>query len=1311
MSQNLELSLKINVDQKEGESNLQAFTRAFNQAMKAAGKSADEVKSFYALNEQIKAGKASVESLDDSMRSLYETFQQGSQTAADKDLLGLKQHQAIQAEIEATRAAYDRLAKSGSLTSAELAQAALKTEDRIRELKAQTNGWAESLTNAKGALLGLGASAAGLVAVTGQAIEFESAMADVKKVVNGSDEQIDALTSRIKELTQTIPLSAVALAQIAAAGGQLGVPIEKLDQFITLAAQMATAFDMTAEEAGNAVAKLSNVFDIPIEKVGELGDAINLLGNTTAAREKDIVDVLTRIGGSSVQFGLTVEQAAALASTMLSLGSTSEVAGTGINALLAKLQTANVQGPAFQQALSAMGISAKQLAAEIQANPQKALTNFLETLKQLDNQSRAEILTNLFGQEYQDDIARLLNGLDQYKASLSAATDRTQTAGAMQNEFSQRVQTTEAQIQLLKNGIENIGINLGSVFLPAVRAAASGLADVSQAIAKVVETYPGLAGAATVLATTLASVSALKIAYLSLRLVGVKTFADISAAVAATNVTMGELAATSGKTGAAIKSAGLLAAAGWVGWNIGTGLKDQFVEVERAGIALAAGMTKIAERVKFAFAVLNTKTDGHALENINKAYVQMQANLQKIDDEYADLFAHAGEHTKAEQNATQAAKQAAAAQAEAQKQAAAAKAQATAAANEQKALNNEISIGAQQLIDQVNQLGATGKTAAEAFAELSKNLNLNDTEQLTQFGEALSQLGKTGELSAKATGDAWAEQLKKMSTQDLALFVQNAEVAFGQTTKGVETSASAISAAVTEAAQRAGVDIEQALGKVTPATQTALGNINALQQGLQAAGYTAKDQGTIISAALEKAFASAKTNADVDEIKTRIEALGAQGLLTGNQIAQGAQLAEQALNRINGAAVSAQQAIANIKAPSDIGPALDAIQESFNKGSIGVGEYYQQIGQVLDKSKQMDSANKKTAKSTKDVGDAAEKTAKSTDVMAQATYGAGAAAEVVARKIGSALASIGALSKAAQAAAEAIRPASNDWRDWAAAVGAMDPKQFVSQDQALSGLNEQLKSFQAQAKAAGEQAKYLKEQAMFGPGIEWNQLSEGLANIYSFTVKLADAKARVAEFQIALYGISSAAKDGSDSLETQALKLNALKNQYRDLDKASLRQLQDQIDQVNEKLKSMQDQADQTLQSLQEELAQQQGNFATAAEIEGAQKLLRLQEQLNEAKAAGNAAAVTKLEQALRIQQQLNDAAIQEARTREQQAKADAANKNTPPAATGTTENTTPAKTVNVRLTLPNGQTKTVTTTQGSEDALLSALESLRARS
>ncbi|UDL03972.1 phage tail length tape measure family protein [Marinobacter sp. CA1] len=91
-----------------------------------------------------------------------------------------------------------------------------------------------------------------------------------------------------------------------------------------------------------------------------------------------------------------------------------------------------------------------------------------------------------------------------------------------------------------------------------------------------------------------------------------------------------------------------LVGAAFVGWEIGSYLKDEFVEVEQAGIALSAGLTKLAERARFAFEVLSTPVDSNTLENISAAYDRMQVKLTEIDQIYGEMFANAGKVTGAQ---------------------------------------------------------------------------------------------------------------------------------------------------------------------------------------------------------------------------------------------------------------------------------------------------------------------------------------------------------------------------------------------------------------------------------------------------------------------------------------------------------------------------------------------------------------------------------------------------------------------------------------------------------------------------------------
>jgi len=846
------------------------------EALKAAGvASADLADAQRALGSGADAAEAKLTQLAQSMREM-------GQIAADRDALGVRAHQAVQQEIDETRAAYERLKASGTLTNAELAQAALKTEERIRELRVQTNGWSEALVQARSAFAGLAASGAGVVAVAREAIQFESAMANVAKVVDGTEAQVAALSSRLRELATEIPIGAEGLAQIAAAGGQLGVPIEKLEQFISLAARMATAFGISAEAAGQAVAKLANVFGLPIEQVEKLGDAINVLGNTTAAVEADIVDVLTRIGGTAKQFGLTAEQASALAASMLSLGVSSEVAGTGINALLAKLQTANVQGEDFQRALREMGVSAQQLAADIRANPQQALTEFLRTLDTLDAQSRAETLSRLFGQEYQDDIARLLAGLADYEKALGRVTDSAKSAGAMQSEFETRLQTTEAQLTLLKNGVETLAINLGNILLPVLRPIITSLGDAAGAAAKFAEEFPAIAGVAGALVTAAASANALRLAWLAMSVAGVQATTALRTAVVALNIDLATLAGTAGALAASIKTAGAVAASGWIGWNIGSYLRDEFLAVEQAGVALAAGLTKTAARAQAAWEMIKAPfTD----DTIEAAYERLQSRLVEIDGIYAEIFAEAGRAKDAQVQAGDAA-------------AAAAGETAAAAATAQGAVE-----------------AATG--SVEKLRATMDDLDGAGLVALARDWVGLAQASDAAITGMQVALDEVASSLDRLNGGQLGQFVEQVSIAFSAGKLSAIDFARINDQVLAASFARLGADAAVALGQISPAAKDAINSVAAIEAALFAAGASAKQTGQALEVALSAAFQKADTLAALDALTAKIKSLGAVGSLSAEAMTRLANASEAARRRIE-----------------DMTPGIQSVEEAFR--SLGV---------------------------------------------------------------------------------------------------------------------------------------------------------------------------------------------------------------------------------------------------------------------------------------------------------------------------------------------------------------------------------------
>ncbi|MGL5029273.1 MAG: phage tail tape measure protein [Wolbachia pipientis] len=279
--------------------------------------------------------------------------------------------------------------------------------------------------------------------------------------------------------------------------------------FTTVVAKMTTAFDMSAEEAGNAIAKISNVYGIKVDGMENVGNIINHLSDNTAAKAKEMVLTLNRIGGNAKQFGLEIDQASSLASAFISLGKQPEKAATAINNFLSKLlQTAREQSPEFHDALDEMGTSIEELEQTIKKNPQEAILQFLETLKKIDDQERAGILMNLFGAGFQDDIALLVGSLDIYKKAIEHLANKEKYNASMQDEFNNRANTTANKLQLLKNAVFEAGMNLGSVMLPTLNYVAGSLKAITERIASFAEKHPILT---TAIMSTLAALISLKV--------------------------------------------------------------------------------------------------------------------------------------------------------------------------------------------------------------------------------------------------------------------------------------------------------------------------------------------------------------------------------------------------------------------------------------------------------------------------------------------------------------------------------------------------------------------------------------------------------------------------------------------------------------------------------------------------------------------------------------------------------------------------------------------------------------------------------
>ncbi len=326
------------------------------------------------------------------------------------------------------------------------------------------------------------------------AMEFESAMADVRKVVNFSTPQQFAQMGRdVENLSMRLPMLPAEIAKIVAAAGQAAIPRQELVRFAEDAAKMGVAFDSSAEEAGQTMATWRTAFRMGQAEVVVLADKINYLGNTGPASVNKISAVVNRIGALGEVAGLQSGPLAALGATVAGMGIESEVSATGIkNMLLASGESAT---KSQREAFDKLGIKATAMAQVMQKDAGGAIMSVLQKLRALPKAEQAATMTQLFGRESIGAIAPLLTNLELLQGNFAKVADAQRYGGSMSAEYASRVATSANSLQLLKNTAVVVSQSIGQTLLPQFKELTERTAAVVGQVTTWIRANPVLVGA------------------------------------------------------------------------------------------------------------------------------------------------------------------------------------------------------------------------------------------------------------------------------------------------------------------------------------------------------------------------------------------------------------------------------------------------------------------------------------------------------------------------------------------------------------------------------------------------------------------------------------------------------------------------------------------------------------------------------------------------------------------------------------------------------------------------------------------------
>ena len=323
--------------------------------------------------------------------------------------------------------------------------------------------------------------------------EVDAAYRDMRKTVQGSEEDFVQLKEKAIDFGNTHYTSADEILSIEAIGGQLGVTVDNLEQFSKVVSDLSIATDEAFETEDIALwlGKMSNIMHISADDYDNFADSLVRLGNSEPALESDIANITTRFAGMASIVGMMPDEILAIATAATATGQKSHAAGGALMRVLGRIETATAgvsegmynledvteediaEFEAAQDSLQAYaeisGMTAEQFSKAWDQDPTATFQKFINGLKQIKDEggSVEDVLQNKLGIGSVYDRT-LLNGLTQTTKVLDESlrmsknayygiSDEFGTMGDAAREAENKSQGFSGTLQIMLNNMQALG--------------------------------------------------------------------------------------------------------------------------------------------------------------------------------------------------------------------------------------------------------------------------------------------------------------------------------------------------------------------------------------------------------------------------------------------------------------------------------------------------------------------------------------------------------------------------------------------------------------------------------------------------------------------------------------------------------------------------------------------------------------------------------------------------------------------------------------------------------------------------------------
>ena len=364
----------------------------------------------------------------------------------------------------------------------------------MAQVGADTKGFTDGLTSAQkslqqfsstAAIAGVRASAAfaasfGAIGAFALKVgsDFELAFANIRKTVDGSEEDFANLEMVIRDTSKEFGIAATELADFARIGGQLGIKPDQLDEFTRSISRLSiAAAELDPELAAKALARLAALTGEGAGSIEKMANVVAKLGDSLPTTEDRILDFSVRMASFGSAVGLSSTEILGLSAGFSALVGGTERAATSVERFLGEMAIAVKDNGSELEAFAELAQSslgdaiggAEDFAALFSSEPLKAIEAVIGGMENLSAEGLAPLLAKfdelgIKGVRMLSTFAAGAKGADTLRQALAAAAKEAEEQTKLDKELAIQLDTVSRQFDRLKTAVVNVGIELFQAF-------------------------------------------------------------------------------------------------------------------------------------------------------------------------------------------------------------------------------------------------------------------------------------------------------------------------------------------------------------------------------------------------------------------------------------------------------------------------------------------------------------------------------------------------------------------------------------------------------------------------------------------------------------------------------------------------------------------------------------------------------------------------------------------------------------------------------------------------------------------------------